>query len=139
MASRRLPALRPGARLAWRVPAMSPPTSPLTPPCLQATNKLIQAIFKLQTEVTRLKADVDRLGSPTDTAEHRQKIAAANARIKESAKHISEHMKQHSADKQSLQMQKILGNFQVSRDPLPERSLFPCCVIIDMSAPSPAG
>ncbi len=80
---------------------------------MQATNKLIQAIFKLQTEVTRLKADVDRLGSPTDTAEHRQKIAAANARIKASAKHISEHMKQQSVDKQSLQMQKILSNFQV--------------------------
>ena len=86
---------------------------------MQATNKLIQAIFKLQTEVTRLKADVDRLGGPTDTAEHRQKIAAANARIKASAKHISEQMKQQSVDKQSLQMQKILSNFQVGWGWLP--------------------
>ena len=79
----------------------------------QATNKLIQSVFKLQTEVTRLKADVDRIGGPTDTVEHRQKIAAANAHIKTQAKQLGEYMKQQALDKGSFQMQKILNSFQV--------------------------
>ena len=85
----------------------------------QVTNKLIQSVFKLQTEVTRLKADVDRIGGPADTVEHRQKIAAANARIKTQAKQLGEFMKQQALDKGSFQMQKILNNFQV-------RTLLPC-------------
>ena len=67
----------------------------------------------MQTEVTRLKADVARLATARDTVELRHKIAATNARVKASAKDIGEQLKVAAAGNKSLQMQKILSNFQV--------------------------
>ena len=67
----------------------------------------------MQTELSRLKADVLRLGTAQDTVALRQRVAAANARLKASAVDIGEQLKVQAAQNKSLQMQKILGNFQV--------------------------
>ncbi len=83
----------------------------------QTTSELIAAVFKLQTEVSRLKADVQRLGTERDTAEHRQKIADTNDRLKLSAKGIGDRLKAAALRDNSPQTQKILSNFQVRRTP----------------------
>lgn len=70
-------------------------------------------MFKLQTEVSRLKADVQRLGTERDTAEHRQKIADTNDRLKSSAKSIGDRLKAAALRNNTPQIQKILSNFQV--------------------------
>ena len=67
----------------------------------------------MQTELTRLKADVRQLGTARDTVALRQRVAAANARLKVSAQLIGEQLKSLAVQNKSLQIQKIIGNFQV--------------------------
>lgn len=67
----------------------------------------------MQTELTRLKTDVRQLGTARDTVVLRQRIAAGNARLKAAALEIGEQLKSLAVQNKSLQMQKIIGNFQV--------------------------
>lgn len=78
----------------------------------KVASELIASVFKLQTEVSRLKSDVQRLGTPKDTVEHRAKIAASNDKLKVSAKNIGERLKAAAQQDNSLQIQKIVSNFQ---------------------------